>query len=73
MPRCRHKEAVCVIGDFWTCKTPGCKNGPKPEAVYTMKPAWTVTGVDQEQGIITFHFDWPPVEWDEDAKTPVSR
>ncbi len=28
MPRCDHPGATCVVGDFWTCKTAGCANGP---------------------------------------------
>jgi hypothetical protein len=30
MAKCNHAGATCIIGDFWTCKTPGCENGPKP-------------------------------------------
>ncbi len=30
--KCDCKTASCVIGDFWTCKTPGCKNGPPKKA-----------------------------------------
>ncbi len=32
MPRCDHKGAKCIIGDFWTCTDPDCDNGPdQPE------------------------------------------
>lgn len=63
MPRCSHKEAVCVIGDFWTCKTAGCKNGP---------PAAKHPGGWRYAPDTTWYIAWPP-EWDEDAKTPVDR
>lgn len=32
MPRCSCPSATCVIGDFWTCKTIGCVNGPDRKA-----------------------------------------
>jgi hypothetical protein len=87
MPNCRHKEAVCVIGDFWVCKTAGCENGPKPKDDWkTDRTTWklppnakvtrvTINGVPVEThpDDLNYFISWPPSEWDDDAKTPVSR
>lgn len=68
MPRCNHKEAVCVIGDFWTCKTAGCDNGPKAEKPRTEKPRQLeftfATPVD------VYHF---APEWLDDFITEVTK
>ena len=65
MPRCEHKGATCIVGDFWTCKTPGCKNGPQ-EKEPDLRIRWR-----------RLEFDWtdhwfPFPEFD-DEKTPVDR
>ncbi len=57
MPDCGHKGAVCVVGNFWTCKVRGCVNGPKDEP---KKQA-----LQEEWPQLSF-------EWDEDFKTPVT-
>jgi hypothetical protein len=32
MPDCGHPGAGCVVGNFYTCKTLGCSNGPEVKA-----------------------------------------
>lgn len=63
MPACEHKDAVCVVGDFWTCKTPGCKNGPSAgtgdEIEFRVRYWGNVS--TPYQGVI---------EWADDEKTP---
>ncbi len=30
-PSCSRTDAVCVLGNFWQCKSSSCKNGPQQE------------------------------------------
>jgi hypothetical protein len=45
MPRCNHPEATCAIGDFWTCKTAGCPNGPAEAAAAPVAASTPPDGV----------------------------
>lgn len=35
---CGHKTAECVIGNFWKCSEPGCKNNPHDDPPLQPRP-----------------------------------
>lgn len=63
MPNCGHREAVCVIGDFWTCKVGGCKNGPEIKSTGAFERLRATAFKGQREFL--------DLEWDE-QKTPVT-
>jgi hypothetical protein len=57
--RCECKSATCVIGDFWTCKTAGCKNGP-PKKKSTAEGAFERLKRQMFEGQRDFIGEWEP-------------
>jgi hypothetical protein len=76
MPACGHQEAVCIIGDFWTCKVGGRKNGPAVQSTGAFERlrerAWKQSEVEKALRDQFYQLSFPfPDDWDDGQKTPV--